>query len=656
MMPCATGHSAVDKSDLPAGPDLAEAGSLPCHVVQFYETDVFLVATVADYLTAGLRAGQPVVVIATEAHREAFGARLRTKGPDIESAFRRGQITWLDARETLAAFMVDAMPDPERFRSALSAVLERSLRLGGHPTVRAYGEMVDLLCKDGMIHAALRLEELWNDLAGEYQFSLLCAYRMGNFNGESHGEGFRQVCRNHGQVVPTERYVLADETDRLTEIAVLQQRARALEAEVQRRKDLEQQLREALAEQERTYDELRRREQKLADAQRLESIGLLAGGIAHDFNNLLASVLGNADLLSERLPEGSADSALAQEIVLAAQRSADLTRQLLAYAGRGQFVLGPVDVGGLVREIASLLRTAIPAGGTLALDIPSIVPPVRGDRAQLTQVVMNLVTNAADAIKATGGTVTVAMVKARFDERTLASLAVESCLLERTLPAGDYVQVEVADTGVGMTPEVRARMFEPFFTTKATGRGLGLAATRGIVQAHGGLLIVDSALGRGTTARLWLPVDAAAAVPVKRPAAPLFEVSSQTHPRRTVLVADDEAGVRRTLARMLSQQGFEVLEAGDGKEALAVVEARAGEVDLVLLDLTMPRLGGAKAREVVAMRYPKIPVVLMSGYTEQPTEEQTGPGAGAAIFLEKPFERSTVMRAVAMALGGHRST
>ena len=656
MRPRATVHSACDKSVSPEGPDLAEAGSMPCHVVQFYETDVFLAATVADYLAAGLGAGQPLVVIATEAHREAFGARLRGKGLDIDSALRRGQITWLDARETLATFMIDGMPDPGRFRSALSAVLERSLRASGRVTVRAYGEMVDLLYHDGHSHAALRLEELWNDLAGEYQFSLLCAYRMGNFNGESHGEGFRQVCRNHGQVVPTERYVLADEPDRLTEIAILQQRARALEAEVQHRKDLEQKLRDALAEQERTHDELRRREQKLADAQRLESIGLLAGGIAHDFNNLLASVLGNADLLSARLPAGSQDRTLAQEIVLAAQRSADLTRQLLAYAGRGQFVLAPVDIGALVREIASLLRTAIPAGGTLALDVPAMVPPVRGDRAQLTQVLMNLVTNAADAIESAGGTVTVGMAKVRLDEETLAALTAEAGLLDRTLPAGDYVQVEIADTGEGMTPEVHARMFEPFFTTKPHGRGLGLAATRGIVNAHGGLLTVASALGCGTTVRLWLPVDAsAAAVAVKRPAAPLPEVPARAHSRRTVLVADDEAAVRRTLARMLAQQGFEVLEAGDGKEALSVVDARAGDVDLVLLDLTMPRLGGAKAREAVAKRYPQIPVVLMSGYTDQPTEEPAGARAKAAVFLEKPFERSTVMRAIAMALGERQS-
>jgi signal transduction histidine kinase/CheY-like chemotaxis protein len=655
MMPCATVHSEVRKPEPPARPDLAEAGSAPCHVVQFYESDVFLAATVADFLAVGLCAGQPVVVIATEAHREAFGARMRAKGLDVDAAERRGQLVWLDARRTLEAFMVDGMPDGERFRAAIAPVLDRCLEICEIPTVRAYGEMVDLLWQDGNMQAALRLEEYWNGLADDYDFSLLCAYRMCNFGVAADADGFRAVCCNHGHVIPTEQYMLVDDSERLVEIAVLQQRARALEAEVQHRKDLERQLREALVEQERAHEELRQREQKLADAQRLESIGLLAGGIAHDFNNLLASVLGNADMLNARLPKGSEEGTLAQEIVLAAQRSADLTRQLLAYAGRGQFVLASVDIGALVREVTSLLRTAIPAGGVLALDVPSIVPPVRGDRAQLTQVVMNLVTNAADAIKVAGGTVSVDMAEVRLDEGATASLAAEAGVFDRHPPAGDYVRVEVADTGVGMPPEVRARMFEPFFTTKPAGRGLGLAATRGIVHSHGGLLTVQSALGRGTTVRLWLPVDATQAIAVTPAVPPASEPPRQAMPRRTALVADDEAGVRRILARMLAQQGFEVIEAVDGKEALSVVDERAGALDLVLLDLTMPRLGGAKAREAVAERYPKIPVVLMSGYTDEPTYEQAGARSGAAVFLEKPFERSSVMRAVAMALGGRRS-
>jgi signal transduction histidine kinase/CheY-like chemotaxis protein len=478
---------------------------------------------------------------------------------------------------------------------------------------------------------------------------------MCNFGVAADTDGFRAVCCNHGQVIPTEEYMLVDESERLGEIAALQQRARALEAEVQHRKHLERQLREALVEQERTHAQLRQREQKVADAQRLESIGLLAGGIAHDFNNLLASVLGNADMLSARLPAGSEEGTLAQEIVLAAQRSAELTRQLLAYAGRGQFVLAPVDIGALVREVTSLLRTAIPAGGVLALDVPPVVPPVRGDRAQLTQVVMNLVTNAADAIKAAGGTVSVGMAEVRLDEGTIARLAAEAGVFDRRLPAGDYVRMEVSDTGVGMPPEVRARMFEPFFTTKPAGRGLGLAATRGIVHSHGGLLCVESAVGRGTTVRLWLPVDAAPSMAGAPATGRSSEPPRQALPRRMALVADDEVGVRRILSRMLAQQGFEVLEAGDGKEALSIVDARGGELDLVLMDLTMPRLGGAKAREAVRARYPTIPVILMSGYTDEPTEEQAGARSGAAVFLEKPFERSSVMRAVAMALGERKS-
>jgi CheY-like chemotaxis protein len=337
--------------------------------------------------------------------------------------------------------------------------------------------------------------------------------------------------------------------------------------------------------------------------------------------------------------------------MLAARRCADLTGQLLAYAGRGQLVRAPVDLATLVHEVAALLRTAIPAGGALSIEVPAHAPPVRGDRAQLTQVVMNLVTNAADAIRAGGGTVALRMAEERLDARAIEALSLEAGVLDGKLVEGAYVRLSVADTGVGMSEEVRARMFEPFFTTKSTGRGLGLAATRGIVHAHGGALTVRSTLGRGTVVELWLPIDQAATGTAPELSHPCEKALARPLPRGSVLVVDDEATVRRILARIFAQQGLTVLEAADGRDALAVVEARAGAVDLVLLDLTMPVLGGAEAQKALATRYPEIPVVLMSGYADEPAGELVGACGEPAAFLRKPFERSAVMRVVEMALG-----
>src|SRR4051812_16109790 len=229
---------------------VAVAGLEQTHIVQFYDSDSYLVSAVADFLAAGLRVGQPVLVIATPEHREAFTARVRAKGLDVESAIDSGQLLMLDARDTLSRFMDGSVPDAKRFESELGEVIG-NLPLGAtHTVARAYGEMVDLLWKDGNIAGAVRLEELWNELANNHDFCLLCAYAMSNFDRESHSAGFDAICNAHAHVVPTERYTEATADERAVEISMLQQRARALEGEIEVRKALEERLIQAAAERE----------------------------------------------------------------------------------------------------------------------------------------------------------------------------------------------------------------------------------------------------------------------------------------------------------------------------------------------------------------------------------------------------------------------
>jgi signal transduction histidine kinase/CheY-like chemotaxis protein len=366
---------------------------------------------------------------------------------------------------------------------------------------------------------------------------------------------------------------------------------------------------------------------RLLETQRLETIGVLAGGIAHDFNNLLTSMLGNADLLRAGLRAGTPEHQLAGEVLLAGRRSADLTRQLLAYAGHASYVVRPLDLGALAREVTGLLRTALPPGGALRLEAKASAARVTGDRAQLTQVLVNLVTNAAEALMAGGGEVRV----------RVCALGDGDPAAPGTLAPGPCVRVEVEDTGAGMSEATQARMFEPFFSTKGAGRGLGLAATQGIVRAHRGALSVRSAPGAGTTVAVWLP-DAGAS-----DAEPLPAAGERARPSR-LLVVDDDPAVRATLARMLRRLGHEVLEAGAGAAALEALEG-ADAIDLAIVDLSMPDARGEATAARLEDARPGLPVLITSGYWD-------GEGAHAAgrRALAKPYDLERLGRVVDDAL------
>ena len=243
----------------------ATPAGVPGHDVQFYDSEDFLVREVTKFLAEGIRAGQPLIIVATEAHRKQFANRLRLLGFDPEHYDGGINTVWLDARDTLNAFMQDGMPDRSLFQATLGAVFERVLANHSYLVARAYGEMVDLLWKDGNIEGAIALEEMWNALATRYPFTLLCAYAMDNFQNQAHSSGFERICAAHVHALPTEEYLEADDADRLRQLAVLQQRARALEAEVKQRVELENALRETLAQRRLAEEALQRREAELRD-------------------------------------------------------------------------------------------------------------------------------------------------------------------------------------------------------------------------------------------------------------------------------------------------------------------------------------------------------------------------------------------------------
>ena len=368
-----------------------------------------------------------------------------------------------------------------------------------------------------------------------------------------------------------------------------------------------------------------RLERQLLEAQRLESIGTLAGGVAHDFNNLLMAVLGHAELLRLDLPPDSPLGPSVQQIMAGVNQAAELTRQLLAYAGRGQVTRQPVRLNDLIAELGGLLHAVIPPAAQLRYQLAPALPPVIADPTQLRQVLLNLLTNAAEAVGPAGGQITVSTQPVTLHTSAVGPPGAEA------LAPGAYIQLTVGDTGSGMDAATQARMFEPFYSTKFTGRGLGLAAVQGIVRSHGGAIHVTSAPGAGTAVVVWLPA-CEAPVPVAAPRA----AEGTAAVAGTVLMIDDEAPVRAVTRRLLEHLGMRVLEAEGGAQGLALLADHAGLITAVLLDLTMPEMGGVEVARQLAQRAPHIPVIVMSGYSAEEVEQQMGrlPLAGR---LQKPF-------------------
>ncbi len=373
-------------------------------------------------------------------------------------------------------------------------------------------------------------------------------------------------------------------------------------------------------------------ERRLLEAQKLESLGVLAGGIAHDFNNLLTGILGHASLSRALLPAQSPQQHSLLQIENAARRAAELCQQMLAYSGRGHFAVEPADVGTLVKETVPLLRLSISKKARLHFDLDSRLPSVVADLTQLRQIIMNLVVNASDALGEHEGDITL-----RTSLVAAGPAFFATCVHAPDLASGDYVCLEVTDTGCGMSAETQARIFDPFFTTKFTGRGLGLAAVLGIVRGHLGALRVTSAPGAGTTFRLYLPASATPpGHPVSHPSTPAVPANAAPEGRKhRLLLVDDEEGVRETAALLLRRLGYEVDVASDGAHALRLFLPAPQRPDAALLDLTMPGLSGGELLAELRVVRPDFPVLLMSGYSE--FDAATLLAAPRTGFLAKPF-------------------
>jgi PAS domain S-box-containing protein len=374
--------------------------------------------------------------------------------------------------------------------------------------------------------------------------------------------------------------------------------------------------------------ERKRDEERLRQTQKLESVGLLAGGIAHDFNNILAAIMGHASLVLDEIPPGPSAEKI-REVIASAERAAHLTRQLLAYSGKGQFVLRDVDLSLAVQEIADLMQFSIPKSAKLSIKVEKRLPLVRMDPSQLQQILMNLVINAGEAI----------------GEGVPGRIAIETSMRDvendfidargELVVRGRYACVEISDSGAGISEEGKRKIFEPFFTTKFTGRGLGLAAVAGILRAQGGGITVETVRGSGSIFRVLLraaenPAQAALAAADARP---------------TVLVVDDERQVREFIGEALRRNGYRILLASDGREALAICENREERIDAVVTDSIMPLMGANELLPLIQRLRPNVSILLTSGYSESEARRLCA-DYPEADFIGKPYTAQQISKAV----------
>ena len=381
-------------------------------------------------------------------------------------------------------------------------------------------------------------------------------------------------------------------------------------------------------------------EAQIRQTQKLESLGVLAGGIAHDFNNILMAIMGNAEMTLLDLPADSPTREGVTDILRASRRAADLCAQMLAYSGRGAFVLKPINLAALVEDMLQMLKVSIAKKATPHFDFGEDLPPVEADPTQMRQVIMNLITNASEAESDQVGDIFVS-IKQQKCRRAFF----DDMLRGDHLAGGTYVVLEVRDTGCGMSEETLSRIFEPFYSTKFSGRGLGMAAVLGIIRSHKGAINVQSEKDQGSTFTVYLPAitnagEASVLTPIGAPLA----VNANAG---LILVVDDEELVRSVARRILSRHGFTVLSAGSGREGLMVIKEMGEDISCVILDLTMPDMDGEETYIELCRKAPNVPVILASGYDKKELEHRfSGFTEQPAAFIHKPFQIETLVTTI----------
>jgi PAS domain S-box-containing protein len=383
-------------------------------------------------------------------------------------------------------------------------------------------------------------------------------------------------------------------------------------------------------------------EQAMLQVQKLESLGLLAGGIAHDFNNLLVGMLGFADLAGRHVPSSSPASGFLAQIRKAASSASDLCNQLLAYAGKASFVVGPVDLNSVCRDTIDLLSVSIPKDVHIALELDGELPSIEADATQMRQIIMNLAANASESIVDGKGS-----IRVRTGSLNVGEAYLRSCWARRSLAPGRFVFLEISDTGCGMDEDTQARLFDPFFSTKFTGRGLGMAALLGIVRGHRGTIRVDTELGKGTTMRVLFPASS-------RPVPAQSETrSDDSWSGGAVLVIDDDDLVRLFVRTALKDAGIRVFGANNARQGVALFEQLGSEIAVVLLDCVMPEASGPQVFDELRRANAEVPVVLTSGNTEQEALAEFKV-AGPAGFIKKPYVAADLIAVLRQAVSGTR--
>jgi signal transduction histidine kinase/CheY-like chemotaxis protein len=609
----------VDVEDL-----AAERAGRPAHrhAVQFYENDESIGSVLATMMGDALRHGAPVVIVATEPRRLDFCARLESQGVNVGAARTSAQLALHDAHEVLATFMVDGSPDRDRFGAEVGRIIERAKSARPRARLRVYGEMVDVLWKEGNPEAAIRLEELWNELGHLHNFSLLCAYDMQNFRDASHAEAFARVCHNHTHVIPAESYSRDSSLeDSMRQVAVLQQQAAALARELDERRQFEGRLRQALAERERaeeavrkSREELRRQHERLVEATRVKDE--LLGLVGHELRNPLAPIRTALEVMRLRGMDTREQTILERQVAHLVQLLDDLldisrlSRGVLELSQERVELADVVDralesTSSLLQQRAHVVDVQVPEG------LAALVDPAR-----MVQVVANLISSAARCS------------------------AHGSAIRIRAERAGEVVRLAVKDEGPGI-----AAGADTSHPSERVAGGLGMAIVRNLVQLHGGnVSVLSEGSGRGSEVAIDLPAaDGAPAAQASAPAAADCRKQPIQKPCR-ILVVDDNADLAALIGELLEHLGHTVELAYDGPSALEAAARFAP--DVALLDIGLPIMDGYELAAALRVATGgRIHLVAISGYG-QDADRRRSEEAGFSGHLVKPVSPELLARAV----------